>query len=282
MYVHTGLHKTTQPSAWCGFASAGDLTAKLLWGGLLLGLAVTGLTGMYALQMIPWVADQFDKIEALGFSDLIQKYIMATCWVALWAFLFTSMALYSASIPDTLGWGTVELEASFGLLQLSFVLVSANCALAINSIWELWSPRALAAVWDDFRAARPLSARKALYVGLTTQLVLYVIMVVHEVDWALLLLVLSYFYLLSHNPTFLVLYLVLSTISILFDAIRAAELPAFASMTAGEAFGNSLWIAVFALKPVLFLLLILHHKLEANAIDDANRKWARLDDERAA
>lgn len=63
VYPVTGLRKTTPSAAWCGFEEAGGLTIKLLWSGLFFGLVATGITGMYALQSIPWVADQFDKVR---------------------------------------------------------------------------------------------------------------------------------------------------------------------------------------------------------------------------
>jgi len=283
-YPQTGLRKNTASSQWCGFEAAGAMATKLLWMGLLCGLVATGITGMYALQSIPWVADQFDVIEELGFSDRIQKYVMTSCWAALCIFIFTSMALYSANIPDTLGWGTVELEASFGLLNLCFVLASINAALCVNSLFELWDQRAVTWVWEDFNAAKWVSARKALYLELTLQLLMYVMMIVHEVDWAVLLIVLAYFYLTSRDPTFMALYLVLVTISILFDSIHAAELPSFAKMTSGESYGATLWIGIFALKPLIFVTIIVHQKLEVDADPDAANQWTNFDedDERAA
>ena len=45
------------------------------------------------------------------------QYIVTSCWGALWIFMFIAMALYAALIPDSVGWGTVRLEASFGLLR---------------------------------------------------------------------------------------------------------------------------------------------------------------------
>ena len=271
----------TDPAAWCGFEAAGALTTKLLLWGLFLGLVATGITGLYALQAIPWVADQFDQIEALGVTDTIQKYIMSAFWVALCIFIFTSMAMYSANIPDTLGWGTVELEASFGLLNLCFVLVAIQCALCVNSVFALWDKLAVQWVWEDFSAAKWTSARKALYLELTLQLIMYVLLIVQEIDWAMLLIVIAYFYLTSREPTFMVIYLVLVSISILFDAIHAAELPSFSKMTSGESYGATLWLGIFALKPLIFITIIVHQKLEveADATNPAANQWTTLDDE---
>ena len=257
MYPTTNLRMNTDPAAWCGFEAAGALTTKLLLWGLFLGLVATGITGLYALQAIPWVADQFDEIEKLGVTDTIQKYIMSAFWVALCIFIFTSMAMYSANIPDTLGWGTVELEASFGLLNLCFVLVAIQCALCVNSVFALWDKLAVQWVWEDFSAAKWTSARKALYLELTLQLIMYVLLIVQEIDWAVLLIVIAYFYLTSKEPTFMVIYLVLVSISILFDAIHAAELPSFSKMTSGESYGATLWLGIFALKPLIFITIIV-------------------------
>jgi hypothetical protein len=42
-------------------------------------------------------------------------------------------------VPDTLGWGEVELAASFGVLRFSFVLTSI-CALTLaSSLFVLWN-----------------------------------------------------------------------------------------------------------------------------------------------
>ena len=281
MYPTTNLRMNTDPAAWCGFEAAGALTTKLLLWGLFLGLVATGITGLYALQAIPWVADQFDEIEKLGVTDTIQKYIMSAFWVALCIFIFTSMAMYSANIPDTLGWGTVELEASFGLLNLCFVLVAIQCALCVNSVFALWDKLAVQWVWEDFSAAKWTSARKALYLELTLQLIMYVLLIVQEIDWAMLLIVIAYFYLTSKEPTFMVIYLVLVSISILFDAIHAAELPSFSKMTSGESYGATLWLGIFALKPLIFITIIVHQKLEveADATNPAANQWTTLDDE---
>jgi hypothetical protein len=46
-------------------------------------------------------------------------------------------------------------------------------------------------------------------------------------------------------------YLVLVTISILFDLIQLASLPSFDNMTAGESFGATLWVVIFLLKPII-------------------------------
>jgi len=280
-YASTKLRRNTAQEAWCGFEEAGTLTNSFLLFGLLLGLVSTGMTAMYSAQAIPWVAQQFDYIEELGFSDTIQKYIMATCWCGLWILVFISMAVYALLIPDTLGWGTVELEASFGMLRLCFILISLNAALVINSCFHVWDPAAVVDIWNDFTNTPWVSARKALYIELMLQLVCYILMVVTELDWAGLLLVLLALYITGNNKTFAVLYLTLVLISILFDSIRFASLPHFDHLTPGESFGASLWIFIFALKLVIIGTMIAYEKLEAGDADNrqANKYTNFHDDE---
>ena len=212
VYEKTGLLKNTMPAAWCGFEEAGSLTIRLLWFGLLLGLGATGISGMYSAQAFPEVADAFDKIEAMGFTEAVQKGIMCTLWVALWLFVFASMATYALFIPDTLGWDTVELESSFGLLRLCFVLVSINTALVLNSVFEehgnpLFDKTVFVRLWQEFWSEIPWkSARKYVYIMLMVQLVLYFLMMITELDWAVLLLVLAFIYVTDpkRNHTFMV------------------------------------------------------------------------------
>jgi hypothetical protein len=131
-----GMVFNTPQDAWCRAETAGRSATRFLFFGLLLGLGATGFTGLYAAQAIPCVADQFDKIEEMGFEDIHQKYIIFAGWTALWIFTFASMFSYALTIPDSLGWGDVELESSFGLLRVCFVLVSIQCALVANSVFD--------------------------------------------------------------------------------------------------------------------------------------------------
>lgn len=243
-----GSPKFTPNSAWCSASDAGSLATKLLFSGLLLGLGATGITGMYAAQSIPWVADQFDKVEQLGFSDEIQKYVIFASWVALWMFIFGSMVSYATLIPDSLGWGTVELEASFGLLRVCFVLASVNTALVSNSVFHLWGDDVLPKVWKTFMDIPWAAPKKYLYILLALQLALYFMMVVTDVDWAMLLVVIMWIYLGSGQRSFMIMYLTIIVISILFDTIKLLSLPAFGAMTPGESWGAGVWIAVFAIK----------------------------------
>ena len=78
-----GSPRFTPQEAWCQVLSAGSLATRFLFFGLLLGLGATGFTGMYSAQAIPWVAQQFDQIEEMGFVDEYQKYIIGGGWCVL-------------------------------------------------------------------------------------------------------------------------------------------------------------------------------------------------------
>merc|ERR1719331_591184 len=94
------------------------------------------------------------------------------------------------------------------------------------------------------------------------QLALYLLMVVADIDWSGLLIILAGFYLDAKNRNFMIMYIVLVTVSMLFDVIHAASLPSFANMTPGESFGASLWVVIFLLKPAILGTIYLYEKYE--------------------
>ena len=94
------------------------------------------------------------------------------------------------------------------------------------------------------------------------QLGLYLFMVVANVDWSGLLIILAAYYLDAKNRNMMVMYIVLVTISMLFDVIHAASLPSFANMTPGESFGASLWVVIFLLKPLILATIYAYETYE--------------------
>ena len=88
------------------------------------------------VQSIPWVADQFDKVEAMGFSDTIQKYLIAASWVALWGLVLGSMVAYVRAAPPPL--------AVVAVLVLAVVAASLRRATALTAAGGSLSVRALA------------------------------------------------------------------------------------------------------------------------------------------
>lgn len=277
-----GSPRFTPQEAWCQVLSAGSLATRFLFFGLLLGLGATGFTGMYSAQAIPWVAQQFDQIEEMGFIDEYQKYIIGGGWAALWVFLFASMITYSATIPDSLGWGTVQLESSFGLLRSCFVLASVQCALVANTIFHFWENEVALDAWKAFMATPWLSFKKALYIELTLQLVAYFFYVVVELDWASMLVVLAWVYLSGGDRSFMIMYATFIVVSILFDVIKIAELPAFNQMTSGEAFGAWTWLIIFTFKPIIVGTMIAYDILERNQPDEGGEdahKWTQFNEQ---
>jgi len=271
--------KSTPVERWCDAARAGALSLGVLWFGFIPGLAATAFTGLYAAKEIQTVGNIIAKVENLGFTDQIQKMIISGCWLALWLFLFVAMTLYASMIPDTLGWGTVQLEASFGLLRFSFVLVSIFGALLIATLFNLWNAENVAEAYLEFAEARLFTWKKALYLELLLQLTLYLFMIIDQLDWSALLIVLAGFYLDAKNKNFLLMYLVLVTISILFDTIHAAELPSFENMTPGESFGASLWVCIFVLKFVIIGTIFMYEKYEKDGEDAQGNAWRMYNDE---
>ena len=134
------------------------------------------------------------------------------------------------------------------MLRFCFVLVSVFGAMLVSSLFTLWNPDNVVEAWMEFTEAKPLSAKKALYIELMLQTLLYVFMLVERVDWSVLLVVFAGFYLDAKNKNFMLMYIVLVSISILFDIVHAASLPAFDTMGPAQSFGESLWIGVFILK----------------------------------
>jgi hypothetical protein len=128
----------TPPEAWCALEEAGTLAQTLLWLGFIPGLGTMFLTLLFAAKEIGKVGTYLSKAESQGISMTIQKYIISACWIGLWAFLFVSMVVYAAAVPDGLGVGLITLEASFGVVRLSFLLVSIFGALLIVSLFDMW------------------------------------------------------------------------------------------------------------------------------------------------
>jgi len=274
-----GMPRNTPQEAWCNVLSAGSLTTRFLFFGLLLGLGVTGFTGLYSAQAIPWVADQFDKIEELGITDDIQKYIIGFGWSALWLFIFASQLTYAFSIPDSLGWGEVELEASFGILRVCFVLSSVQVALVANSIFHIWPDEALPNAWKAFMVTKWVSIKKALYFELALQQIAYFLLVVTQIDWAMMLVVLAWIYMNGGSRAFMKMYVGFTVVSILFDTVELAEMPAFRSMTAGQCFGAWTWIVIFAFKPIIAGSMVAYDILEAG-LDGG--EFSKFDDKAGA
>jgi len=112
--------KTTPRATWCQAKAAGAWALSMIWLGFIPGIVATLMTLFYAAKQIDVVGNQFAKVEKMGFTERLQKYIVSGCWAGYWVFMFFAMTSYAAAIPDELGWGDTTLESSFGLLRFAF------------------------------------------------------------------------------------------------------------------------------------------------------------------
>lgn len=273
-----GLPKFTPNGVWCTAAAAGSSAGSLLWLGLIPGLAAMAFTGLYAAKDIGAVGAIVAKAEGMGLTDKAFRSLIAACWGGLWLFMFFAMTTYAASIPDTLGWGVTVLGSSFGMLRFIFVLVSIFGFLLVSSLFSLWNPDNVIEAWMEFTEANLFTAKKALYLELMLQLTLYLFMLVYVVDWSALLIVLAGFYLDAKNKNFMLMYLVLVSISILFDTIHAASLPSFSNMSPGQSFGETMWVGVFLLKFLILATIYLYEKYEKEGDYAAGGGFSKFDE----
>jgi len=170
------------------------------------------------------------------------------------------MVSYAAMIPDSLGWGGVRLEASFGLLRFSMMLISIFGGILIFHMFELWIADKVSEAWTEYLETKFFSAKKALYLQIFIQMGLYLLLTVYMVDWALLLVVIVAYYLDAKVKNFKLIYIVLVSISIIFDTMRYAALPSYSAMTPGESFGNTVWTLIFLLKPSILVTIYFYEK----------------------
>jgi len=129
-------------------------------------------------------------------------------------------------------------------------------ALVTNSVFNGSLDDALYKLWAQFYDTPWLSLKKLLYVVLALQQIAYFFLVIDHMDWAAMLVVLAWVYMSTRDRSFFFMYLVFIVVSILFDVITLAEMPAFSKMTPGQLFGSWVWIVVFAFKPLIVCVMI--------------------------
>jgi len=257
-----GIAKYTNPSVWCDARNAGASTLSLLWIGFIPGLVAVGATLMYASKQIDVVGKQFVKLQNMGFTDNIQKIIISACWGAYWAFLFFAMTSYAAVHPDSLGWGPVTMQSSFGLIRFAFFLVSIFSSLLVASFFDLWHTDNVVEAWAEFSQTDLFTAKKALYLQLMIQLGLYLVYTIVEVDWAMLLIIICGYYLDAKKRNFMLMYLVIVSVTLLLDIIKIGALPDMAIMTPGQKFGAIIYFLIFGLKFGIIAAIYLYQQKE--------------------
>ena len=230
--------------------------------GFIPGIVATVFTLFYAAKQIEVVGNQFAKVEKMGFTDRLQKYIVSGCWGAYWVFMFFAMTSYAAAVPDDLGWGGTNLESSFGLLRFAFFLVSIFSALLVASFFDLWHTDNVVEAWAEFTQTDLLTAKKALYLLLMFQMALYLLYTIVEVDWSMLLVVIAGYYLDAKKRNFMLMYLVIVSVTVLLDVIKIAAMPNLDTMTPGAAFGAVLYFFIFMLKFAIVGAIYMYQRKE--------------------
>jgi len=166
----------------------------------------------------------------------------------------------------------------------SFLLVSMFSSLLASNLFELWNPDGVSEAWAEFMETSWLTAKKALYIVLLLQAVLYLLLSVQVVSWEVMLVFICGYYLDAKVVNLMLLcahcvphchkadprasilfvpairYIVLVSVSILLDLMKLCAMPSFADMTPGDSFGNSIFIIIFLLKFVTVGVIYLYEK----------------------
>merc|ERR1712159_1744 len=172
------------------------------------------------------------------------------------------MTSYAAAVPDDLGWGATVLESSFGLLRFAFFIVSIFSALLVASFFDLWHTDNVVEAWAEFTQTDLLTAKKALYLLLMFQMALYLLYTIVEVDWSMLLVVIAGYYLDAKKRNFMLMYLVVVSVTVLLDVIKIAAMPNLDTMTPGAAFGAVIYFFIFVLKFAIVGAIYLYQRKE--------------------
>merc|ERR1719393_431540 len=172
------------------------------------------------------------------------------------------MTMFAGMHPDSLGWGPVTLQSSFGLVRFGFFIVSIFASLLIASFFDLWHTDNVVEAWAEFTQTDLFTAKKALYLLLMFQMFLYLLYTIVDVDWAMLLIVICGYYLDAKKRNFMLMYLVIVSVTILLDVIKIAAFESMETMTPGDAFGSVLYLLIFLLKFAIIAAIYMYQRKE--------------------
>jgi len=263
-YPLSGGYMTTPESVWCQLQAAGTSTQAFAGIGDVIAIIAPLATLLFAAKEIPGVMKVFDKIEAVGFVPFYQKIAVFASWAALWGFLLFAMLSYAYAIPDSLGVGTLSFEFSFGMLRLCFLMVSVLTAMVGVHFAQAYSAENTAEAWTEFVDTPCCSAKKALYLLLLFQLVLYLLLSIYQIRWEGLLIFFCFYYVDAKKENFKLLYIVLTFVTLLLDVIEILKVPAVSLMSKGEAFSWSVFVTIFFSKFLVLGAMYLYSKEEAS------------------
>ncbi|KAJ1637688.1 hypothetical protein T492DRAFT_950228 [Pavlovales sp. CCMP2436] len=248
-------HFTTTPAAvWCKCEAAGTVGAWLLWLAYLPLWAAVVFTAIEGLAGVAPQAKGFKaQLVGMGLSQRVQNLGLIGCWAFSWLCLFLGLLAYAGSAPDTLGWGTVNFEASFGLARLSFLIVTICTAVLTAKLLRLWQEEQFGEALGDFLESR--GVRRGLYLLLFAQLVLFLLVSIANLEWQALIPLFALYYLDTDKANFLVLYVTLSAMTLLFDMMRLTGEPRWAYMDGKDAFAEAVYVVIFFIKLAVLGLL---------------------------
>ena len=83
-----------------------------------------------------------------------------------------------------------------------------------------------------------------------------------EVEWSMLLIVIAGYYLDAKKRNFMLMYLVIVSVTVLLDVIKIAAMPNLDSMTPGQSFGAVLYFLIFLFKFGIVGAIYLYQRKE--------------------
>lgn len=254
----------TENEVWCALDKAGSAGAALFWIAYIPTWAASVITMIFGLSAtVGAIKDIQQKLVEAGFAMNYQIIFMMLCWFTLWIFFFLGLVSYAGSVPDSLGWGEVQFESSFGLARLSFLLVTVASSLLAAKVWDLWEEERFLEAVGDFKNAR--GTRSAMYWILVIQFFMYLLISIEVVDFSALLCFFALYWLDTDNSNFLLMYCVCTFITVLFDVMKLCGFPSFAVLSGGEGFVDVLYILVFLMKIAVLALIFVEVKKKGSA-----------------
>lgn len=193
-------------------------------------------------------------------------------------FQFLGLVLYAALMPDNLGIGHIRFESSYGFARLSFLLVTLAFVLTGASVNQMWDIDALVEFMKNFQFSPTIV--KLVYFLLGIQMLCFLLMAIEHLEWQALLPIIAGYWLEAPKKmaNFLIMYVVSTGMSFMFDIVTIATMPEWMTMTQGVAFMTTLFWIVFVLKIVVILLLYpVWQQLQLQELDQKVKDAQEID-----
>ncbi|KAG8465977.1 hypothetical protein KFE25_005547 [Diacronema lutheri] len=242
----------TDQAVWCQLARAGSRAQSfLLLGYLPLWVAATLSGVLWFSSSLGAAKSARYALAAAGLSDAALALALVVCWTSSWFFLFISLSCFAYAAPSSLGWGAVGLEASFGVLQLAFVIMTVALSALLAQLLSLWDAGSARGLWVTLLDMD--NARKALALALSAQLLLLLGCALKQIEWQALVQLIGLHFVDTGKTDVLLAFFALTSLSLLVDVYRLGAMPAWAAMTGAQAFADGCYLLAALLKPVVLL-----------------------------